>query len=427
MFPGRLPWRGAREVIDWSNPGRSLMDDPKYRKKPLSVKTRRRIARGLERFGGPLAPLYIRLLELPESDGAAPPPDSEQAGGPFLLNRHGENGYHRSHSVKDPVPTATGRGAGYLVQPFLLGQQSGGAPRSTHNPLPTVAAGGAIALVLPDHHPMLCVNPPGGGCDGADQPHLVQPSIIQYYGNSYAQAVDAPLSVITSMNKHGLVCPTLVEYYGRSDAADVESPLPTVTGKARHGLVNPTLIEVNHGDKGGNERHTPSLDGPLPSPTTKRAVGLASPVLVQTSQTGGNGGYSRPVNAPVPVLTSRNDLTIVTPTAQPYSAQVHAQDSGAPVSPLLDDALLRGLDAANLDPRRVVLVDGHLYILDIRFRMLQNAELARAMGFEDGEAPYEFVGTTSDVTKQIGNAVPVNVAAALVRSALERNGDRNGP
>ena len=24
MFPGRLPWRGAREIIDWDNPGRSL-------------------------------------------------------------------------------------------------------------------------------------------------------------------------------------------------------------------------------------------------------------------------------------------------------------------------------------------------------------------------------------------------------------------
>ena len=44
MFPGRLPWRGAKEIIDWSNTGRSLLDDPKYRKKPLSVKTRRRIA-----------------------------------------------------------------------------------------------------------------------------------------------------------------------------------------------------------------------------------------------------------------------------------------------------------------------------------------------------------------------------------------------
>ena len=57
-----------------------------------------------------------------------------------------------------------------------------------------------------------------------------------------------PLSVITSMNKHGLVSPSLIEYYGNSDAASVDTPLPTVTAKARHGLANPTLIQVNHGN-----------------------------------------------------------------------------------------------------------------------------------------------------------------------------------
>ena len=50
--------------------------------------------------------------------------------------------------------------------------------------------------------------------------------------------------------------------------------------------------------------------------------------------------------------------------------------------------------------------------------MLQNAELARAIGFEDDEIPNEFVGNMTEVTKQIGNAVPVHLAAALVKSAL---------
>ena len=50
--------------------------------------------------------------------------------------------------------------------------------------------------------------------------------------------------------------------------------------------------------------------------------------------------------------------------------------------------------------------------------MLQNPELARAMGFEDEETSYEFVGNVTEVTKQIGNAVPVHLAAALVKAAL---------
>jgi DNA (cytosine-5)-methyltransferase 1 len=46
--------------------------------------------------------------------------------------------------------------------------------------------------------------------------------------------------------------------------------------------------------------------------------------------------------------------------------------------------------------------------------MLEPAELARAMGFSDEDAAYEFAGNKTEVTKQIGNAVPVNQACALV-------------
>ncbi|OZE35647.1 MULTISPECIES: DNA cytosine methyltransferase [unclassified Rhodococcus (in: high G+C Gram-positive bacteria)] len=45
-----------------------------------------------------------------------------------------------------------------------------------------------------------------------------------------------------------------------------------------------------------------------------------------------------------------------------------------------------------------------------RFRMLTNRECARAQGFPDS---YQFAGKASDVKKQIGNAVPVNVAKWL--------------
>ncbi len=73
LFDGLLPWRPAREVIDWENRGRSLLDDPRYQKRPLSDKTRMRIARGLKRFDGPLAPLYIGLLDLEPTEGPGGP------------------------------------------------------------------------------------------------------------------------------------------------------------------------------------------------------------------------------------------------------------------------------------------------------------------------------------------------------------------
>jgi len=53
--------------------------------------------------------------------------------------------------------------------------------------------------------------------------------------------------------------------------------------------------------------------------------------------------------------------------------------------------------------------------LDIRFRMLQPHELAKAMSFPDD---YKFSGKHSDIVKQIGNAVPVKTAQALTKELL---------
>ena len=503
MFPGRRRWRGAREIIDWSNPGRSLLDDPKYRKKPLSVKTRRRIARGLERFGGPLAPLYIRLLDLPHEGAPETAPNSNAE--VFILNHHGESGQDQSYSTQHPAPTVDTPGADDLVEPaaepFVLAHHRSAA-RSSDEPIPTVTTRGPGYLVEPTAKPFICANPKnnapepipaattahgggsflvepstesfllgqqsGGAPRSTDQPAptvatdgyitLVQPAIIEYYGQSHARAVDDPLSVITSMNKHGLVKATLVEYYGRSGGADIDEPLPTVTAKARHGLADPVLIEVNHGytqqgDAGDGSR-SQSVEAPIRTVTTKRGLGLADPVLievkdengalvqpilVQTSHTGDDSRHTRPTDQPIPTLTTKADMCLTTPTAKPYivpnfgerkgqEPRVHDVDepipavtsrgAGSLVSPALIEPILKQLNDAHVDPRRIIFVDGHPYLLDIRFRMLQNPELARAMGFDDEETQYEFVGNVSEVTKQIGNAVPVHLAAALVAAIL---------
>ena len=618
MFPGRQKWRGAREIIDWTNPGRSLLDDPKYKKRPLSEKTRRRIARGLERFGGPMAPLYIRLLDLPIDDTQKPQKNTRAK--PFILNRHAGNGHDRSHSVEEPVPTADTRGADHLVNPnaepfhssdrqhtnprsleeplhtvttltggglyvvrpdakpfiqanrnenspksldepiptvttapgggsflvdpkvqsFTLGQQSQSAPRSTNQPIPTVATDGAISLttptilgpdgkafMLPQHStgaPRSTQDPtPTIMSDGGIS--LVQPLVIEYYnqhdldelitnhgpgalleddahislpnphivvlyGQSKASDVDQPLPTVTKCNKHCLANPVLIEYYtGGSGSADIELPLPTVTTKDRHALTSPSLIDVNHGygksgeagdgnrtqsvdepigaittkrgmglvdpvliqanhgngDEGnkGNNRRVHSVNEPLPAITTVPGIGLAEPILVQTGQTGGNGSYSRPVEEPLPVITTTNDIHVVTPEIQSYiipnfgerdgqEPRVHDIDEPTPtitgrgagnlVSPILDK-----LREGKIDPRRIVTLNGHPFILDIRFRMLQNKELAKAMGFDDHESEYEFVGNIGEVTKQIGNAVPVNLAAALVGAILRNDDESNSP
>jgi DNA (cytosine-5)-methyltransferase 1 len=53
--------------------------------------------------------------------------------------------------------------------------------------------------------------------------------------------------------------------------------------------------------------------------------------------------------------------------------------------------------------------------LDIRLRMLQPHELAKAQSFPDD---YKFCGDKGEIVKQIGNAVPGKIAAALCRELI---------
>ena len=445
LFPGRQPWRGAREIIDWDNPGRSILDDPKYQRKPLSVNTRRRIARGLQKYGGPLAPLFIRLLDIPDVEGLYG--DANEGQQAFILNRHGENGGSRAHGVQDPVPTITTRGGGYLVQAtgtrFVGANRNENIPRSIDEPIPpaTTAGGGGIYVVEAAPRPFLIGQQSGAAPRDTELPSptiatagkisLVRPIVIEYYGQSDAQDIAQPLAGITAGGrKHGLIHPSLVEYYGNSDAASVEDPLPTVTTKGRHGLVYPTIIEVNHGNgpmgDRGNDRRVHSAADPLPAITTAPGLALAQPCIVNTPQTGGNG---LPWDDLVPSEDNRSPQPYIVPNFGECANQeprTHAIDYPLPtvtsrgagnlVVPELDSVA----DEPALDANRLVDIDGQRYLLDIRFRMLQNPELARAMGFSDDESEYEFVGTVAEITKQIGNAVPVNLSAALVRTLLSK-------
>ena len=566
---GQLPkWRGAREIIDWSNPGRSLIDDPKYQRKPLSEKTRRRIAKGLERDCGPLAPYYVPLLNLPEHQ-----PEHEPAGPAFngnghhepsaatpalpaqppsfIINRHGENGSLRIHRTSDPCPTSTTRGAGYLlvatttpatalglalpedarVQTFTMANRTENAPRHAGlpvAPITTTPGGGGICMfraqAMPlEHQPFLLGQHSGATARSVDSPvptvtqdgaiALIEPWLMLYYGQSVRGHLQTPLSTILGCRKHALIEPVLVQYFGQSSWSPIGRPLPAITTRDRYALASPCLVEIGHGDSrrdprlGRNQstldplrtitakrstglvmpgliagdtalmdlahgnRHPDHRDDarrlldmlkPLPTVTSTAAFALATPVMephqnpagflagpvddeapwaaypeltpliVQRGQTGGNGHYVRPVTSPAPTITTQNDLALATPFLVPNFGERadQAPRTHAIWQPL---STVTGKGACNLvvptgsprqapeeiDPRRLVYVNGEPHLLDIRFRMLQNDELARAMGFEDDEMSYEFTGTATQVTKQIGNAVPVNLAAALVKAALD--------
>ena len=400
MFEGRKRWRAAREVIDWADTGRSLLDDPKYQRKPLSEKTRIRIARGLERFGGPLAPYYIALLGLEPSQNGKPTPGPEPfinsdrqhtvarpvgapvhtittlTGGGQYIVLPGFVQANRTHNLPrspdEPVPviTTSPGGGSFLVQPclesFMLGQQSGGAPRPTDQPAPTIATDGAISLI--------------------------QPQVSIFKGRSVARGVDQPLPGLTAQRHLGLVEPVITQYNGQSEAHPADDPLGTITTKPRFGLATPFLVP-QLGERPGQSPRAQDIEEPTPAITSHGAGALVNPSIIQVNH-GDDPGPSRiqAVSDPLPTLTAHRHLGLVEPSLE---------------SP-----------GDELDPRRLVFINGEPYLLDIRFRMLRNAELARAMGFSDKDTEYEFAGTVAEVTKQIGNAVPVNLACALVKAIL---------
>jgi len=189
-----------------------------------------------------------------------------------------------------------------------------------------------------------------------------------------------------------------VKYYSHIVASSIDQPVPTVTTKGRFGLVVPEakpFIVPQFGERPGQEPRVHDIDKPTPAVTSHGAGAIVSPFLVEVNH-GGQDDRVRSVESPLgTVTTKRGTAVIVEAVAEPM------------------------VDGVEVDPRRLIDVDGTVYLLDIRFRMLSNLQLARAMGFTDSESTYEFMGNLGEVTKQIGNAVPVNLAAALVKAILQ--------
>jgi DNA (cytosine-5)-methyltransferase 1 len=174
------------------------------------------------------------------------------------------------------------------------------------------------------------------------------------------------------------------------DALGIDLPLPTIPGGGAHALIAP------HYGSGSGETCI-SVDNPLPSATAKARFGIVMPV---THSCGGN--RARSTEEPLPTITtaSRGELAFITasfgerPTQTP---RVHSVDAPTPT-----------ICAAG---RTNLVTAGRDY--DIRFRMLEPHELAAAMSISTPERPYHFVGTKTEVVRQIGQAVPRRIGRAL--------------
>lgn len=327
------------------------------------------------------------------------------------------------HSVDEPVPTITAKDRFALVTPraVVVGRHSSGTARSLDEPLPTATTFGIGGVATPQAEPFLLskhADYDGTGgvpCRSVDEPHYtattagaggvvqpevipVEPFLVPKLGERPGQAprthsVEEPVPTVTCVGAGRLVSPDLVPY------TEEHAPAAGVVDAAL-----PTLVPYRS-EKNGAPPRAHSVEEPLPTLTTEPGFGVAQPVLVQIAHTGDTSGRVFSTSGPLHTLTTRNNTGLAQPEIQ---LEGPALDSGSVLTV-----------QAGFDPRRLVIIDGVLYVLDIFFRMLKNAELAAAMGFTSEELTYEFSGTQTDVTKQIGNAVSVRTARALVGAILD--------
>lgn len=390
LVEGLSPWRTARQdVIDWDDLGLSIFG----RKKPLSVNTLRRIEAGLHKFSG------IDLRG-------------------YLVKLYGTSDVS---SVDEPLPTVTGGGGHIaLAVPFLLGQQSPAAPRSVDSPVPTVAGAGAIAHV--------------------------EPFMVAHFGEREGQdprvhSVDAPAPAVTSRGAAELAQPFVTEYHGddagRERVRPVTDPMPTLDCANRFGLAQPFMMSA-----GGPEVGPRSTEEPAHTVLTRDHIGLAAPFITAAGGPEGMGRQPHSVDEPLGTVVGENHRAVIVPVTHqdpagkdrgarsvdaplPTVTTAHRGELGVATACLVRyngssdvESVDKPMGTLTTKPKFALLVtytDGRQVVLDILFRMLRPRELARAQSFPDG---YKFTGSTADIVKQIGNAVPVKMAKALCMTGL---------
>ncbi|TAA12449.1 DNA cytosine methyltransferase [Pseudoxanthomonas winnipegensis] len=440
----RQKWRGAREVIDWTKSGASIFTRPK----PLKPNTVRRILAGAVRYRWPQP--YVDALQA-LLDGRAP----------RLV-------FSRTEAVEMGLAAQDGSG-------LVLATGSGGAARDLDQPLPTITTGGAGGarpgcarpqlveplLVMrtnsdggrtsrPIDEPLPTICTAGGG-------FLADPLIVPVSNSSSAgvpRSAADPIRTVTTAKggDQGVAVPLVAPYYGGGSgltASSVAEPVPSVTTKARFGLVEPVLMRAGHGDSDGRDPASRVLDvdAPVPALTTSNEVALAVPIVMRGNVGTGRTRDMRCADEPMPTITTSESLAFALPVTHHGDVRTHGMDEPLPtitganrgelglaqpfLVPNFGEAPGQAPRVHDIDqPVPTITASGHVQLaapaaevadqvrIDINYRMLHWRELARASSFDDEGEVYDFAGTATEITKQIGNAVPNRTAKALSMALL---------
>jgi len=246
------------------------------------------------------------------------------------------------------------------------------------------------------------------------------PKQMKRSGSSLPISVDAPVNTVLTDGRIHLVEPFLIPQGGGGAARHVTEPVPTVACAGAVGLVQPFLLAMEHGQR------VLSADDPVPTVTCAKggAFGVVEPFIIQMNH--GNKGNPknnksrvRSLGQPVPAICgNRGEWALIEP--KPFILTYYGTGGARSVDDPVDTVTTK--DRFGL-VQPVYERDGQRFMLDILYRMFLPEELAAAQGFP---REYRFAGTKTQVTKQIGNAVPRRMARAHVAAIVTQNPDVSG-
>lgn len=421
-----LPWRSAREIIDWDLKGKSIFG----RKKALSDNTMKRIFAGLFRYS--LKPFIVpqyssqgpRDIEEPVNTITT---TSRGVGmvDPYLVNL--KNTDRRDRSIDEPTFTQTSAGQHQaVVEPFVLTMR-GDKPqnREIDEPVPTLLTGNPQYVVEPEAF-TISAGGPKLGAKTVDEPlrtvltrdhqGLVETEsfIIGQQSAAAPRPVSEPIPTVAQAGAIALVEPQAYLFNIAHNGKDCDEkrhesycrlpdePLPTIAGKGMFALIEPYLVQF-FGEREAQEPRTRSADDPLWTVTAQGRMGVVEPYMVNMKAA---GRQDRSIDDPTFTQCAKNHQYLV----EPYIVKFYG--NGENVASVDDP-----LGTVTTKERFGLCIPQIGVVIDIRFRMLQPHELAAAMSFPKD---YHFAGNRENKVKQIGNAVPVRLAEALCRAVLEK-------
>jgi len=364
-----------------------------------------------------------------------------------------------ARSVDSPIATVTTKARVAVVEPeaSILKYYGTADAQSVDDPLATVTTRDRFAMANPVILPHPRSSEPEKA-DSIDKPlrtitassndfALAEPVIIGQGGPEYAgkpKSIDEPLTTVMCDSHSAIVRPVLVNLKGQSTATDIDEPVPTqttehhfyvaqgfllphrkfkrmdvdsldrpirtidATNADQIGVVNPTLVP-NFGEREGQSPRCHSVDDPLPVITAQHGA----PSLVQGYIIDVNHGIRDGESQGRRAQSLDEPLGTITAARRGKALVELEGETVEALGPMILLPILVGHGKSDGKPQyRYFLMDaGGAWSLelDLTLRMLQWHELAAATSLED----YHLAGTSSDKTRQIGNAVPRRTGEAL--------------